>query len=92
MNESVTGKEADSRPYVICHMLASLDGKIDGSFFAAPESRPAMAEYGNNRQAYGCKSVVYGTITMMGGYSEGLAGDLPKAEEHYARDVICCEL
>ena len=24
------------RPFVVCHMLASLDGKIDGAFFGAP--------------------------------------------------------
>ena len=24
------------RPFVACHMLASLDGKIDGAFFGAP--------------------------------------------------------
>ena len=26
------------RPFVVCHMLASLDGKIDGAFFGAPET------------------------------------------------------
>lgn len=36
-----------NRPYVVCHMLTSLDGKIDGSFFGSPETEPALAEYGN---------------------------------------------
>ena len=25
------------RPYVICHMISSLDGKIDGDYFDMPE-------------------------------------------------------
>ena len=25
------------RPLAVCHMLASLDGKIDGAFFGVPE-------------------------------------------------------
>ena len=37
------------RPFVVCHMLSSLDGKIDGEFFSVPECRPALAEYGNRR-------------------------------------------
>lgn len=27
-----------NRPFVVCHMLASLDGKIDGDFFSVKES------------------------------------------------------
>lgn len=74
------------RPYVICHMLTSLDGKIDGAFFGAPECRPASAEYGNIRLYYGCQATIYGTTTMLGGYSEGKAGKLPKSEVQYPRE------
>ena len=41
-----------NRPYVICHMLASLDGKTEGEFFSLPECRDAAAEYGNIRNFY----------------------------------------
>lgn len=27
-----------SRPFVVCHMLCSIDGKIEGNFMSAPES------------------------------------------------------
>ena len=27
-------------PYVICHMLVSLDGKIDGAFMSASDNLP----------------------------------------------------
>lgn len=33
------------RPFVVCHMLASLDGKIDGAFFGAQQTAPALSRY-----------------------------------------------
>lgn len=40
------------RPYVVCHMLASVDGKIDGDYMRAPECSGARSEYGNLRNYY----------------------------------------
>ena len=34
-------------PFVVCHMLTSLDGKIDGTFFGVPETVPAKKPMGN---------------------------------------------
>lgn len=65
------------RPYVICHMLASLDGKIDGDFFKAPAVASAQQAYGKLRTEYGYQATVYGTTTMLGGYAEGVAPELP---------------
>lgn len=59
------------RPFVVCHMLASLDGKIDGAFFGAPEAAPALKAYGELRNFYGCQATLYGTTTMLGGYADG---------------------
>lgn len=75
-----------NRPYVVCHMLTSLDGKIDGSFFAVPECRPALLEYGKIRIDYDCQATLYGTTTMQGGYSDGLAGVLPAAAVRYPKE------
>lgn len=74
------------RPFVVCHMLSSLDGKIDGEFFAMPECRPALTEYGNLRGFYGCRATLYGTTTMAGGYSEGYAGKVPEASVIYPKE------
>ena len=41
-----------NRPFVVCHMLCSMDGKIEGSFMAAPEALPGLAEYGKLRGFY----------------------------------------
>lgn len=65
------------RPFVVCHMLTSLDGKIDGMFFGVPETIPAIKAYGELRSFYGCQATLYGTTTMLGGYAEGKVGQLP---------------
>lgn len=63
--------------FVVCHMLASLDGKIDGAFFGAPETAPALHAYGELRGFYHCQATLYGTTTMLGGYADGLVPALP---------------
>ena len=73
-------------PYVICHMLASLDGKIDGSFMNAPENAPVAEEYGKIRGFYACQATLYGTVTMEGSYSEGLAPTLPVSADYPKED------
>lgn len=55
------------RPFVVCHMLTSLDGKIDGTFFGVPETVPAIKAYGELRSFYGCQATLYGTTTMLAG-------------------------
>lgn len=64
------------RPFVVCHMLASLDGKIDGAYFGAPEAAPALKSYGELRNFYGCQATLYGTTTMLGSYADGRVGAL----------------
>lgn len=62
--------------FVVCHMLASLDGKIDGAFFGAAEAAPASRAYGELRKYYGCQATLYGTTTVLGGYADGKVGSL----------------
>lgn len=69
------------RPFIVCHMLTSLDGKIDGAFFSAPETAPALKAYGELRGFYGCQATLYGTTTMLGGYADGAIAELPRAEK-----------
>lgn len=66
------------KTFVVCHMLASLDGKIDGAFFGAKETAPALTAYGELRKYYECQATVYGTTTMLGGYASGRVGELPR--------------
>lgn len=75
-----------NKPYTICHMLTSLDGKIDGAFMAAPECAPALAAYGDLRKFYACRAALYGTVTMAGSFSDGLAGKLPVSKIAYPKE------
>lgn len=71
------------KPFVVCHMFTSMDGKIDGAFMGDPAAVPARTEYGRLRNFYECDAVLYGTVTMMGGFSDALAEDLPAAGSKY---------
>ncbi len=61
------------KPFVACHMLASLDGKIDGAFFDAEQTLPAIKIYGELRGHYDPQATIYGTTTMLGGFADGYA-------------------
>ncbi|MGN1398931.1 MAG: dihydrofolate reductase family protein [Erysipelotrichaceae bacterium] len=61
-----------SKPYVICHMLTSLDGKIDGDFFQTDQGAMAVSQFAKIRRFYNCSATLYGTTTMLGSYSAGL--------------------
>lgn len=50
-----------NRHCVICHMLTSVNGKIDGDFFSAPECAAALTEYASLREAFECSATLYGT-------------------------------
>ena len=80
-----------NRPYVICHMLTSLDGKIDGAFFSAPECVPAIQKFAKVRAVYNCNATLYGTTTMESGYADGRIGTLPKSDTAYYREDYIAE-
>lgn len=78
-----------NRPYVICHLLASLDGKIGGSFFESEEAGYAYPVYGSLRRQYACDAVMNGAVTCAEIYASGYAGDLPETDRKFERtDMI----
>lgn len=50
----------ENRPYVVCHMLSTIDGKIDGDFFRMPELIPVRDELSKIRREYCCDAVLNG--------------------------------
>lgn len=95
-------RKYENRPYIICHILSSVDGRISGSLFNAPETRQAQQVYSDIRKDYDCAAVLNGTVTCAQIYSDGYAGDLPKAggevvrEDHIAdtnpgKYVVCVD-
>lgn len=51
------------RPYVICHILSSLDGKITGPFMGTEAVKELGAEYGKYRTELKADAWLYGTTT-----------------------------
>ena len=35
------------KPFVVCHMFTSIEGKIDGAFMSDESALPSRAVYGN---------------------------------------------
>lgn len=54
------------RPEVICHIFATMDGRIDGAFMGAPAAVPARGAYARLQVGYGADAVVYGATTLCG--------------------------
>lgn len=52
------------RPYVICHILSSLDGKINGPFMAAETTGVLSGAYGRIRGEMNADAWLYGTTTV----------------------------
>lgn len=71
------------KPYVVCHMLTSLDGKIDGAYMSDPACAPALTAYGELRKTFDCQATIYGTTTMRGSYSDWLCGELTHCDTDY---------
>lgn len=70
----------ETRPYVVCHMLASIDGRIDGSLFAEPGCAAARREYGALRSTFGCTATLYGTTTALE-FAGGEAAELSRPKQ-----------
>ena len=60
------------RPYVICHVIATLDGRISGDAFYAKAMEPVMAESWKIRDNHRCRGILAGTTTAAEIYAEGM--------------------
>lgn len=77
--------EKNTRPYVVCHMVSALDGKIDGEYFKMPEIFNVRNASNEIREQLSCDAVLYGAVTMAETYAEGYVKNLPAASKHYDR-------
>ena len=62
-----------NRPKVICHILSSLDGRIDGDFFTLPETMALGRKYGQIRKEYNPDAILNGAITCADIFADGYA-------------------
>ena len=51
------------RPYIVCHILSSLNGRIDGDFFSMEETMAVYPEFGRIRETYNCDAALHGAVT-----------------------------
>ena len=72
--------------YVICRIVSSIDGKINGSWFGMEEVRHALAESNRIRDGYRCGAVLYGYVTMAETYANGYVTELAAFPVQYSRE------
>lgn len=51
------------RPYIICHILSALNGKIAGAFAGTKAAQSTSEEYARIRSSYQAEAWLYGTTT-----------------------------
>lgn len=69
-----------NRPYIICHMVMSLDGKVTGDFLFTPECGSATEIYYDINRKLRCSGFICGRVTMEESFTGGYYPDLSKYE------------
>lgn len=65
-----------NRPYIICHMITSIDAKVTGEFLFRPECSSATEIYYDINRKLKCDGYICGRVTMEGSFTEGYYPDL----------------
>lgn len=68
-----------NRPYVICHVFSSIDGRIDGPYLFDPAAGPSRVAYARMQNEFGADAIAYGAVTTKG-FVGGAVSDLPSAD------------
>lgn len=66
------------RPYIICHMVTSIDGKVTGDFLFQPECAEATEIYYKINRERKADGFICGRVTMEGSFTEGWYPELSK--------------
>ncbi|MBQ3151203.1 MAG: dihydrofolate reductase family protein [Clostridia bacterium] len=78
-----------NRPYIICHMTMSVDGKVTGDFLSTDASTAACEVYyeiNRNRKANG---FICGRVTMEGSFTGGYYPDLSEYKSvNHGKDFL----
>lgn len=79
------------RPYIICHMVTSIDGKVTGDFLFRPECADATDLYYRINRKRKADGFICGRVTMEGSFTGGWYPDLtayPPVHHDRKRDFI----
>lgn len=66
------------RPWVICHMSMSLDGRVTGDFLHLPKCESASQAYYRIHRDYGASAFACGRVTMEESFTSGFRPDLSR--------------
>ena len=85
-----------NRPYVICYMVMSVDGKVTGDFLFRPEAEKATEIYYEINRRYKADAYACGRITMEESFTQKWYPDLSNYESFLSdldlkSDFICGE-
>jgi len=64
------------RPYIICHMTTSIDGKVTGDFLSHPDCEAGIELYYEINRSFKPDAYACGRITMEGSFTGGWYPDL----------------
>jgi len=66
------------RPYVVCHMLMSIDGKVTGDFLNNEKCSESIEIYYEINRKYQKDAIALGRVTMEESFTKGYYPDLTK--------------
>ena len=75
-----------NRPYVMCHMLTSIDGKTTGSFLDDNRCKEAIDKYYQMHASHKFASFACGRVTMEEGFTKGYYPDL----SNFSDEILPC--
>ena len=73
-----------NRPYIICHMVTSLDRKVTGKFLYEPQCEKATDLYYQINRDYKADGFACGRVTMEGSFTGGWYPDLSEFTPCYS--------
>lgn len=60
-----------NRPYIICHMLQSIDGKITGAYFSDEKTIKLAGLYKEMSEQFQADGIIYGSVTAQEFFHHG---------------------
>lgn len=75
-----------NRPYIICHMVMSINGKVTGDYLFRPECENATDIYYEINREYKANGFVCGRVTMEGSFTNGWYPDLAEYKPVYNKN------
>lgn len=69
-----------NRPYIICHMITSIDGKVTGTFLSSDAAAGAVDHYFKVHRSFQADAFACGRITMEESFTGGWYPDLSAFE------------